>query len=202
MRDCVNVMLKKNEVIIKIDKEAEQKKIMSSLKKKIPELKKLYKDDKTPIIIDGKILSQLEKEEIKKLINSEIDVAIGFTSDKLLGLYGIKEAFSKKISDSKTKFHKGSLRSGQKIEYEGRVVILGDVNDGAEVIAEDNVIVLGTLRGLAHAGAKGNKEAIIAANSIECMQVRIANIVREMEKSERNILKKYAYVKDEKIIID
>ena len=49
------------------------------------------------------------------------------------------------------------------------------------IAAGENVVVVGILRGLAHAGAKGNKEAIIAAASIEAPQLRIANIVKEME---------------------
>ena len=56
IKDCINVTLKKNEVIIKIDVTADHKKVMANLKKKIPELKKLYKEDKTPILIKGKIL--------------------------------------------------------------------------------------------------------------------------------------------------
>ena len=51
IKDCINVTLKKNEVIIKIDVTADHKKVMANLKKKIPELKKLYKEDKTPILI-------------------------------------------------------------------------------------------------------------------------------------------------------
>jgi septum site-determining protein MinC len=76
---------------------------------------------------------------------------------------------------------------------------MGDVNDGAEVIAGENIVVLGSLRGLAHAGAKGNKDAIIAASIIEAPQLRIANVVREIEKEEINTeeIKEYAYL-DEK----
>lgn len=120
-----------------------------------------------------------------------------------LGLHGIKKSFKKEIATSKTKFYKGSIRSGQKMEFEGSLVILGDVNSGAEVLAEDNVVVLGILRGMAHAGAKGNKEAIIAAASIESAQVRIADIVKEIEKSDENgdDIKTYAYVEDENIIL-
>ena len=58
IKDCINVTLKKNEVIIKIDVTADHKKVMANLKKKIPELKKLYKEEKTPILIKGKILSK------------------------------------------------------------------------------------------------------------------------------------------------
>ena len=59
-----------------------------------------------------------------------------------LGLHGIKKSFKKEIATSNTKFYKGSIRSGQKIEFEGSLVILGDVNAGAEVLAEENVVAL------------------------------------------------------------
>ncbi len=121
---------------------------------------------------------------------------------KTLGLHGIKKTFSKDIATSQTQFYRGSLRSGQKVEFEGSLVILGDVNAGAEVLAEENVVVLGILRGMAHAGAKGNKEAIIAAASIESPQIRIANIVREMEKDElEGQIKTCAYVNEKNEII-
>lgn len=90
------------------------------------------------------------------------------------------------------------LDLGQKIEYEGSLVILGDVNGGAEVIAGENIVILGILRGLAHAGAKGNKEAIIACSSIESPQIRISNIIKERSKEEiqDRSLKTSAYVDD------
>ena len=112
-----------------------------------------------------------------------------------LGLHTIEKSFNRKIEESVTKLHNGSLRSGNRIEFEGSVVVLGDINAGAEVIAEDNIIVLGTIRGLAHAGAKGNKRAIIAANSIEAPQIRIADIVKEMEKPETTEEMKETHVK-------
>ena len=122
-----------------------------------------------------------------------------------LGLHGIKKSFNKEIATSETKFYKGSIRSGQKMEFEGSLVILADVNAGAEVLAEDNVVILGILRGMAHAGAKGNKEAIIAAASIESAQIRIADIVKEIEREdnteESKEIKTYAYVEENEIIL-
>lgn len=123
---------------------------------------------------------------------------------KRLGLDKIEKSFNKKIEDSKSKIYDSSIRSGNKIEYNGTVIIIGDLNAGAEVIAQDNIIVLGTIRGLAHAGANGNKEAIIVANAINAPQVRIADIVLEVEKNEEDeqIIKKRAYIKDNEIILE
>ena len=198
------INLKKDKVIIKIGDKLKQDEIIKELKKKLPELKKLYKDDKTPIEVTGKALKNSEMEEIKKVISEQIDVSVEFEMPTTLGLYGIKKAYNKEIADSKTKFVRNSLRSGMKIEYEGSLVILGDVNPGAEVIAEENIVVLGNLRGLAHAGAKGNKNAIISANMIDSPQIRIANIIKEKEIDEEEGIirvKSYAYVNENDEII-
>ena len=198
MNNCISINMKKNQVIIKIDESAEQKDVVLGLKKKIIELKNLYQDDRTPILITGKILKNKEMDEIQSIIKKFIDVQIEFDSPKVLGLHGIKKTFYKEVATSETKFHKGSLRSGQRIEYEGSIVIIGDVNAGAEVIAGENIVVLGTLRGLAHAGAKGNKDAVIEAVEIDAAQIRIADIVKEIEKDEGEIrkVKSSAYIND------
>ena len=199
----VSINLRKDEIVIKLDENAEQVQIISALKKKLPELKKLYKDEKTPIRVTGKILKNKEIDQIQELIKEKIDVEIEFDMPKSLGLSSIKRAFDKEIAMSETKFHRGSLRSGQKMETEGSLVILGDVNSGAEIMASDNIVVLGALRGLAHAGAKGNKQAIIAAGLFDSVQVRIANIVKEINRDEEPMHKQaYISVIDDKIVIE
>lgn len=202
-KNCISINLKKNEILIKISEDAEQKDIIYSLKKKLPDLRKLYKDDKTPIKVAGKVLKNKEIDEIQTLIKNQIDVEIDFDMPKSLGLSSIRRAFDREIATSETKFHHGSLRSGQKMETEGSIVIIGDVNSGAEVIASDNIVVLGSLRGLAHAGAKGNKQAIIAAGLLDTVQIRISNIVKEINRDEEPMHKQaYVCVIDDKIIID
>lgn len=196
MRNPVGISMKKDCIVIRISEKATYEEAIDCLNKKIPALKKLYQSEKTPILVTGKILKNIEMDEIKEIISKKINVNVSFDSPKALGLYGIKKAFEKEIENSETKFYKGSIRSGKKIEFEGSLVILGDVNGGAEVIAGENIVILGVLRGLAHAGAKGNKKAIIAANKIECPQLRIANIVKEMEKEEIDSEYKYAYTNE------
>ena len=201
MRNPVGINMKKNEIVVRISEGAEHKEVVECLNKKIPALKKLYKTEKTPIFVMGKVLKNKEINEIKKIIQDNIDVEVNFDSPKVLGLHGIKKVFEKDIENSETKFHKGSLRSGQKIEFEGSLVVLGDVNAGAEVIAGENIVVLGVLRGLAHAGAKGNIKAIIASNEIDCPQIRIANIVKEIERDELEQNYRCAFVDDKNEII-
>lgn len=205
MRSQITISSAKDEIIIRLNPEATQEEILEKLKKKLTELKRLYKNAQNPILITGKKLTKKESLEIKNMILEKIDVDIRFEVNQNLGLHGIKKTFNKEIESSETKFFRGSVRSGQRIEYEGSLVILGDVNFGAEVVAGDNVIILGVLRGLAHAGAKGNKKAMIAASSIECLQIRISDIIKEFEKqSEDEIIvrRNYAYVEEDKIIVE
>ncbi|MGQ9511862.1 septum site-determining protein MinC [Thermodesulfitimonas sp.] len=68
-----------------------------------------------------------------------------------------------------------TLRSGQSIFYPGNVVIIGDVNPGAQVTATGDVIVVGALRGMVHAGAGGDEGAMVVAFRLEPTQLRIAN---------------------------
>lgn len=188
----VSINLKKDENIIKIEENTKQEDILKELTQKLPELKKLYKDEKTPIRIIGKVLKNKEMDEIELIVKSYLDVEIRFDMPKELGLSSIIKTFSKTVDISETKFYKGSLRSGKKIEVEGSVVILGDVNSGAEIMATENIVVLGSLRGLAHAGAKGNKGSIIAAGKLDAVQLRIANIVKELDKEE--IIQEQVYI--------
>lgn len=201
--NCITINTKRDNIVIRINEDAQQDEILKELKEKLLELRKLYQNDDTPITVTGKILKNKEIDDIQKLIQENINVEVNFESPRILGLHGIKKTYNSEIISSETKFHKGSLRSGQRMEFEGSLVILGDVNDGAEAIASDNIVVLGALRGLAHAGAKGNINAIIAASTIETSQLRIANIVKEREK--QDIIseghKQYAYANEEGHII-
>ena len=70
-----------------------------------------------------------------------------------------------------------TLRSGTRIEFAGHVVVMGDVNPGAEIIAEGNIIIWGRLRGFVHAGAKDRRDAVVCALDFSPMQLRIADEV-------------------------
>ena len=200
---CISINLKKEETLVKIEDNATEEEIMDELKIKIAELTRLYQDEKTPIRFTGRILSEKELQDIKDLVEKYLDVKIVFDTPTSLGLHSIIRSYKEKIENSDTIFQRGSVRSGKKIEAKGTVVIIGDVNAGAEVIAGDNIIVQGNLRGLAHAGAKGNKDAIITAGNLEAVQVRISNIVKEIDKTENlNVKRAYICVKNDKIEIE
>jgi septum site-determining protein MinC len=68
------------------------------------------------------------------------------------------------------------VRSGQTLEVKGDLLLIGDVNPGGTVIAGGNIFIIGALRGIAHAGFYGNKEAVIAASLMNPMQLKISDV--------------------------
>jgi septum site-determining protein MinC len=72
-------------------------------------------------------------------------------------------------------FLERTLRSGHKVSHPGHIVVLGDVNPGAELIAGGNIIVWGRLLGVVHAGAGGDQDAVVCALDLSPTQLRIAD---------------------------
>ncbi len=70
-----------------------------------------------------------------------------------------------------------TLRSGQVVSHSGHLVVVGDVNPGAEILAEGDITVWGSLRGVAHAGIGGNVNSEIRALNLQPVQIRIANAI-------------------------
>jgi septum site-determining protein MinC len=71
----------------------------------------------------------------------------------------------------------GMVRSGQVLEHEGNLLLMGDVNPGGTVRSSGDIYVMGMLRGTAHAGIHGNRQAIIAASHMRPTQLRIAQVI-------------------------
>ncbi|MDV6377218.1 septum site-determining protein MinC [Sporosarcina sp. GW1-11] len=85
------------------------------------------------------------------------------------------EACEKKLIEEQSETYIGIVRSGQVVRAEGDLVIIGDVNQSAQVIAGGSIYVLGRVKGIAHAGANGNKDAVIAASWLEATHLKIAD---------------------------
>ena len=93
-----------------------------------------------------------------------------------------------------------TLRSGTKISYQGNIIVLGDVNPGAEIIATGNVIIWGRLSGTVHAGAMGNTDACICAMDLNPTQLRIADYITIPPKRKGKPQPEIATVDGDKII--
>ena len=100
-------------------------------------------------------------------------------------------------------FYRGTLLNGQVLEMEKSVIVLGDVNPGAQIISKGNIVVLGCCMGSVYAGAAGNNRCFAAALIMKPRQVRIADktarsaITKKTDTGEYEIDPKIVYIKDE-----
>ena len=111
-------------------------------------------------------------------------------------------------------FYRGTLRSGQKIEVDGSIVILGDINPGAQIIAGGNVVVLGCLKGTVFAGFPEDKSAFVASLMMEPMQIQIGNCIARSpdqktkskksarKKNQKQLEAKLAFVENDNVFIE
>lgn len=195
---------KENKLRITLDKNAEYSEIKEKLSQVLNMSSDTFLNIMGPIVIRGRRLLDYEENEIKNMFAEKTDLEVKFDRPKQMGLATIDNIFNKDTTISMSKVFRGTIRSGQRVEFEGSVVILGDVNGGAEVIAEGNIIVLGNLRGFAHAGAKGNRSAFVAAETIAPTQLRIADVImkHEVQKSDMEFGYEVASIKMGEIVVE
>jgi septum site-determining protein MinC len=101
------------------------------------------------------------------------------------------------ITDETALFINKTLRSGTRVEFPGHVAVVGDVNPGAEIIAEGNVIVWGRVRGVIHAGSKGDRAAFICALDLSATQLRIAEESSAALKPQKDPRPEIAFINSE-----
>ena len=150
------------------------------------------------IIEDAEAANEAEKAEKTEETKEETPSAP--SSEELIQNL-IEREFS--IKEHNTKFYKGNLRNGMSLDFDGSLVILGDVNPGAQVTATGNILILGALKGLAHAGCKGSSEAFVLAINHIPVQLRIGSIITRFPDGDSKVNRKpeYAYVEDGKIYV-
>lgn len=155
---------------------------------KLNKHKGFFSGSEAKVIFRGKAFSVPQRKELRQLLHEQYGIAnVAFGEEASIQQQEITKQepigaeepnrvtlVSKEYFDAKSVFVAHTLRSGQRIECEGDVVVLGDVNDGAEVIAGGSIAVMGTLRGLAHAGAMGRADVVVAANVLTPKQLRIS----------------------------
>ncbi|MGI6412955.1 MAG: septum site-determining protein MinC [Syntrophomonadaceae bacterium] len=182
--------------------------IRSELEKKLSTVADLMLGTRVNIDLGNRSLSNLQKQEIEKLL-----LSYGLHLNSLMyngppGDY-LNPDSSGSVFESFAQYQEAALicrnlRSGQSFFTEGNVVILGDVNPGAEVIAGGSILVMGSLRGIAHAGAMGDENAVIAAFRLNPTQLRIASHITRPPDGEINETgnPEIARIVDEKVIIN
>ncbi len=100
-----------------------------------------------------------------------------------------------------TLYHRGTLRGGQALTQLGSLVVVGDVNPGAELVATGDIVVFGSLRGTAHAGAQGDATARVYALELAPTQLRIATLIAADDGGRRPREPQVAYIEKGRIAL-
>jgi len=148
--------------------------------------------------LSGLELAYEQMEELMEIVKNYNQVnKIYFTARKIKNEEKNEESYSDAVIINRT------LRSGQRVKHQANIVIVGDVNPGAEVIAGGDIIVFGRLRGVVHAGAGGSKESQVAALKLNPTQLRIASLIaRSPDDSDSSKLQaERAYIEDDQIMV-
>ena len=186
---------KLNGLYLNVDTNESYTRIMTHLKKILEESGAFYKGSKI-IGLTGQKFTYKQKAEIEDLLFNQYGIEVESLEEEISEIrktpepepVQVKEPVNEpptvvdkpvieqsKISD--TKFVFGTLRSGKSVHYPGNVILIGDINPGAEIIAEGNIVVMGRILGFVHAGSAGLESAVIVANLLKPTQIRIAKFI-------------------------
>lgn len=214
------VIIKSNKygINLKLDDTISFEQLLTDIIAKFKDADGFFKDAKMAISFEGRELTSEEEHRIVEAITNNSSVSIVCILDN----NELKEALVKKALESQEEeqacktgqFYKGTLRSGQLLECETSIVVLGDVNPAAKVISKGNIVVLGSLKGNAYAGAGGNENAFVAALDMDPLQIKIGDVIgrsadsaawigsRKKKKTEPVLEPQVAVVKDHNIYIE
>lgn len=178
--------------------------LLAAVIEKFKESEKFFKDSSLVIAFEGRRLSQEEEYKIIEAIteNTSIQIACIMDNDsdreermrqQLDEYYSAVESQYAAAMAAQGDFYKGTLRSGQLLESESSVTIIGDVNPGAKIVSGGNIVILGALKGNAHAGAYGNEECFIFALDMNPIQIQIGSLIAkspDKQKSRHRLIKR------------
>lgn len=216
-----SVMIKSNKfgIVVVLDEKVSYEQLLKDLAVKFKQSANFFKDAQMAVTFEGVSLTSEQEKEMAAVIadNSYLDiVCIVDQNEEREQLF--KKSLEDKLQEVEThggQFYKGTLRSGQLLESETSIVILGDVNPDANVVSMGNIIVLGSLKGMAYAGGNGNTNAFVVALDMDPMQIRIGDIIArssdkmdkrvrrtKTKKNETQMEPQIAFVEDGKIYIE
>lgn len=222
MNNSVVIKGNKYGIIVMLEESLPFEELKVMVANKFIESAKFFNKASMGISFEGRNLSNDEIKELLDTISSNSDINIVCVIDNdSQREENFKKALEEQekaeklavatssITSNAGQFYRGTLRSGQVIESDSSIVILGDVNPGAKVVSSGNVVVLGALKGTVYAGVTGNESSFVVALEMSPMQIRIGDIIARCSdtqvKSKNKKVKpetKIAFVENDNIYIE
>src|SRR3954467_15397988 len=175
MKKLQNVTIKgtKDGLILHLDDNCSYDELKNEISFKLSESSRVQQDNKlitVSVQLGNRFLTDIQMEELKSLIMQKKNFIVQTIQSNVL----TKAAFEKMKEEQEITSVSKIIRSGQILQVPGDLLLIGDVNPGGTVMAGGNVFVMGVLKGIAHAGWYGNREAVIAASVMRPSQLRIS----------------------------
>lgn len=181
MSQAVVIKSNKYGINLILDKNMPFQELLVAIKEKFQESEKFFKDAKMAISFEGRALTQEEEYQIIETITENTSISIICIVDNDESHADMVkqqiDAYYDSVAGREGEFYRGTLRSGQVLESVSSVVIVGDVNPGAKIISQGNIVVLGALKGNAYAGAAGDSNCFIVALEMDPIQIQIGDIL-------------------------
>ena len=209
MNNSVIIKGTKSGIIVVLDKDMDFDELKKQVALKFSESSKFLGTASMALSVEGRQLTNDEQREVLNVINENSDlkiVCIVDTDEKKEQL--MSKSLNQRLMELNSntgQFYKGNLRSGQVLEVETSIVVIGDINNGAKVVSKGNVVILGSLKGNVFAGASGNTNAFVVALDMDPIQIRIGDIIgRSPDKKSKKVVKepKIAFVDDGNIYVE
>ena len=212
MSNHVIIKGKNDRLVIALDPDISFLDICDILKTKILEARNFIGNSRMAIEFSGRTLTNEEENTLIGIITDNSNIVISYIfskredSEEEIDL----EHLNPLIEEGKTHFYRGTLRSGSKIESDGNIVVVGDVNPSSIVKARGNVIVLGHLNGTVYAGLGGDDRAFIGAVHFNPIQLTIGmrtitdiqNEILDSTRVNRKDKFKVARIRNQEIVVE
>lgn len=211
MKNTVMIKSFPNGIAVVLDSDAPFDVLYTELARKFRDSAKFFGNAKMVVSFEGR---KLDVEEERLLVNSIADntdltvlCVMGNDNEKNEQYLKASNKFINSGERTDGQFYKGTLHAGQVLETDTSIIVLGDVNPGADVISAGNIVILGTLYGHAYAGANGNNGSFIVALDMKPTKIQIGDYTsKALAKSGKWLKNKQApriaYVLDEEIYTD
>ena len=171
------VMIKgtKDGLVLRLDDKCAYLDLLAELREKVAE-DGLEGLSKVQVHTGNRYCNEEELKEIMNTIHDSPNLRVSKIQSDVITM----EECNQRVVENQSETYIGIVRSGQVIKAEGDLVVIGDVNPNARVVAGGSIYVLGRLKGVAHAGVNGNTQAVIAASWLEATHLMIADKIEIM----------------------
>jgi len=213
MKNLIVMKSFQNGISIHIDAQAEFQEILQEIAEKFENARAFFKDVKVALSLEGRSLSTEEEKVVIQTITEHSDVQIicliGKNEESGKGIIKALKRVETEKEEYNGRFHRGSLLGGQTLETEGSIVIIGNVEKGASVIASKDIVIIGGLFGEAYAGAAGHDSHFVAALKFEPQRCKIGDVRYSGAKekgglfaNKNKFVPQIAYVKNDEVQVE